>query len=508
MTSNKTSHHQDKDANLDLNQIFTERRQKLLKWREGKISSSPQAYPNNLIATDNAKNIHQKYNKLTREELDLKDIKASITGRLILKRDMGKLTFAQLKDFSGVIQLMLSSKNITEETYNDFQQLDLGDIIFTAGKVCKTNKGELSIRCSQIVLISKSLRPLPEKFHGLVDIETRYRQRYLDLIVNEDSKQIFINRSKIINNIRALMVEDDFLEVETPMMHPIPGGAVARPFTTHHNALNRDLYLRVAPELYLKRLVVGGLEKVFEINRNFRNEGISTRHNPEFTMIEFYIAYRDYQFMIDFTEKLIRNIAYRTFAKYDFQFNENQIDLKPEFDRLNIAQAIYKYNPEHSLEMLANSDYLAQILTNQKLKVPKSYGEKLLTVFENLTEEKIIQPTFIIDYPSVVSPLARTSNHNPDLAERFELFIGGREIANGFSELNDPEEQANRFKNQVIKKEAGDKEAMFYDEDYITALEYAMPPAAGCGIGIDRLVMLLSNSSSIRDVILFPTLKN
>lgn len=495
------------DLSIDNNWVVAERKHKLQKWRNGEIAGSAKAYPNNFAPQDYADELRKLYDTLSREDLENKKIKTIVSGRIMLKREMGKLTFATIKDSSGKIQLMLSEKDTPSEIRSAFHTFDLGDIVFAEGEVFKTKSGELSIRCINVGLLVKSLKPLPEKFHGLTDIEARYRHRYIDLIVNDDSKTVFINRSKIIANIRSLMCEEGFLEVETPMLHPIPGGAVARPFTTHHNALDREMFLRIAPELYLKKLVVGGLERVFEINRNFRNEGISTRHNPEFTMMEFYIAYRDYNFMMDFTENIIRNSALRTFNHNDFPWGDHVVKLGEPFARLTLEQAINAYNPNYSLAQLADENFLDDLLTKLEVKIPNSYGEKLLCVFEETTEAKVTQPTFIIDYPVEVSPLARTSDNNSKITERFELFICGREIANGFSELNDPEDQASRFREQVVKKDAGDKEAMYYDEDFIDALEYGMPPTAGCGIGIDRLVMLLTNSPNIRDVILFPTLK-
>lgn len=505
--SNTNSPAETKPQEVDINWVLEERRLKLKKWRAGEITSSPNVYPNNFLPKDYAENLHKNFGDKTREELESANLTAVIAGRLMLKREMGKLTFATIKDSSGKIQLMFT-KDTPTEVHQEFRNFDLGDIVFAEGGVFKTQSGELSIRVNKAGLLVKSLQPLPEKFHGLTDVETRYRQRYVDLIVNDASKEVFVSRSKIINNIRSLMNEEGYLEVETPMMHPIPGGAVARPFMTHHNALDKQLYLRIAPELYLKRLIVGGFERVFEINRNFRNEGISPRHNPEFTMMEFYIAYRDYQYMMNYTEGLIRNTAIRTFNKTSFEWSNETINLEKAFARLTLAQAINLYNPNYLISELEDNNFVSSELIKLGVEnLPPSLGEKQLMLFEETTEAKVIQPTFIVDYPIEVSPLARTSDKFPQITERFELFICGREIANGFSELNDPEDQARRFQAQVTKKDAGDLEAMYYDEDFITALEYGMPPTAGCGIGIDRLVMLYTNSNSIRDVILFPILK-
>jgi lysyl-tRNA synthetase class 2 len=428
---------------------------------------------------------------------------------MMLKRVMGKASFATLQDMSGRIQLYITNDTLGAQTHEAFKHWDLGDILGARGTLFKTRTGELSVRVTELQLLAKALRPLPEKFHGLTDQEQKYRQRYVDLITSAESRQVFMVRSRVVQAIREFFVARGYLEVETPMMHPIPGGATARPFVTHHNALDTDLYLRIAPELYLKRLVVGGLEKVFEVNRNFRNEGISTRHNPEFTMLEFYEAYRDYRYLMDLTEELLREVATKVVGRTTVEYQDIPIDLGARFDRLTMAEAIAKHNPRYPLHELSKREYLKVALAPFDTEVfpTDGVGVLQLKLFEATTEEKLVQPTFIVAYPADVSPLARASDVDPALTDRFELFITGREIANGFSELNDPEDQAARFLAQARAKEAGDAEAMHYDADYIRALEYGMPPAAGEGVGIDRLVMLLTNSPSIRDVILFPQLK-
>jgi lysyl-tRNA synthetase, class II len=424
----------------------------------------------------------------------------------MLRRVMGKASFATVQDTSGRIQLYVTRDAVGEAVYEAFKHWDLGDIVGARGTVFKTKTGELSVKVTELRLLAKSLRPLPEKFHGLADQEQKYRQRYVDLITSEEAREVFRVRTRVIQEIRAYMTERGYLEVETPMMHPIPGGAAARPFVTHHNALDMELYLRIAPELYLKRLVVGGFEKVFEINRNFRNEGISTRHNPEFTMMEFYEAYRDHRYLMGFTEDLLRTVAQKVLGTSQLKYGEHTIDLGRPFERLTIDQAIGKYAPAYA--GVADSKTLADQLARAGVKAdPKSSLAVLkLQAFETI-EEKLVQPTFIVDYPAEVSPLARRNDSNPEITDRFELYIVGRELANGFSELNDPEDQAARFLAQAKRKEAGDAEAMHYDADYIRALEYGMPPAAGEGIGIDRLVMLFTDSPSIRDVLLFPHLR-
>ena len=427
----------------------------------------------------------------------------------MLKRVMGKASFATIQDMSGRIQLFISNDHTGEAAHAEFKHFDLGDILGAVGVLFKTKTGELSVRVSQIRLLTKALRPLPEKFHGLSDQEQKYRQRYLDLITNEETRKVFMTRTRIVQAIRDFFVRDGYMEVETPMMHPIPGGASAKPFETHHNALDMNMYLRIAPELYLKRLVVGGFEKVFEINRNFRNEGLSTRHNPEFTMIEFYEAYRDYRYLMDFTERLFAEVAQKVLGTTVISYQGNALDLGKPFHRLTMVQAIQKYHPQFTDAQLNDRAFLVSELKDLKAKYNPhdAVGGLQLSLFEELAEAHLFEPTFIVDYPVETSPLARASDARPGITERFELFIVGREIANGFSELNDPEDQERRFDAQVAAKEAGDEEAMFKDADYIRALEYGLPPTAGEGIGIDRLVMLLTDAASIRDVILFPHMR-
>jgi lysyl-tRNA synthetase class 2 len=428
---------------------------------------------------------------------------------MMLKRVMGKASFATLQDSTGRIQIYIKGEDVGAEVYENFKHWDLGDIVGAVGHLFKTKTGELSVKVTSVRLLAKALRPLPEKFHGMTDQEQRYRQRYVDLITNAASRDVFVKRSQIVQGVREFFVRRGYLEVETPMMHPIPGGAAARPFVTQHNALDMQLFLRIAPELYLKRLVVGGFEKVFEINRNFRNEGISTRHNPEFTMLEFYEAFQDHNYLMDLTEELLRELAQKVLGTTTVDYQGTAIDLGKPFDRLTMAQAIHKYNPQYSLPDLDQREYLASALGPFKVEVFPTDGVGLLQLklFEETTEAKLMQPTFIVQYLTDVSPLARANDANPSITDRFELFITGRELANGFSELNDPEDQAARFQAQVEAREAGDEEAMYLDADYLRAMEYGLPPTAGEGIGIDRLVMLLTDSPSIRDVILFPQLK-
>jgi lysyl-tRNA synthetase class 2 len=488
----------------DENQIIAERRTKLRALRE-----HGQAYPNDFRRDALAGDVHDAYGAKTTEQLDAEPVKVAVAGRMVLKRVMGKASFATLQDMSGRIQLYVTRDATGEEGYEAFKHWDLGDIVGARGTLFKTRTGELSVRVTELLLLAKALRPLPEKFHGLTDQEQKYRQRYVDLITSPESRRVFRMRSHIVQAMREFFVARGYLEVETPMMQPIPGGAAARPFVTHHNALDADLYLRIAPELYLKRLVVGGLEKVFEINRNFRNEGISTRHNPEFTMLEFYEAYRDYRYLMDLTEELLREVAAKVCGSTTVEYQDQHIELNGPFDRLTMAEAIAKYNPRHSTAELAKRDYLVKVLAASKVDVLPTDGVGVLQLklFEATTEDKLVQPTFIVAHPTDVSPLARANDADPAVTDRFELFITGREIANGFSELNDPEDQAARFMAQARAKDAGDAEAMHYDADYIRALEYGLPPTAGEGIGVDRLVMLLTDSPSIRDVILFPQLK-
>ncbi len=492
----------------DENSIILERRTKLKALREKGV-----AFPNDFKPSAFAKSLHQEYDELDKPALEEKRIEVSVAGRMMLKRVMGKASFATIQDTTGRIQLYVSRDLINNESnpehYSEFKHWDLGDILWAKGRLFKTNTNELSVEVTEIILLTKSLRPLPEKFHGLSDQETKYRQRYVDLIVNEGTRDTFLKRSKIIAGIRSFMTNHQFLEVETPMLHPIPGGASAKPFATHHNALDMEMFLRIAPELYLKRLVVGGFDQVFEINRNFRNEGLSVRHNPEFTIMEFYAAYTDYHWLMDFTEDCIRHVAEITTGSTAVNYQGKVIDFSQRFDRLTLVQAILKYCDRFKSDELTDKEFIKNVLAKSGITLMPNagLGAYQLALFEEVAESHLWNPTYIIDYPIEVSPLARASDANPEITERFELFIAGREIANGFSELNDAEDQAARFKAQVEAKEAGDEEAMFYDSDFIRALEYGMPPTGGCGIGIDRLVMLVTDSPSIRDVILFPHMR-
>jgi lysyl-tRNA synthetase class 2 len=481
---------QDKEEN----HLIEERRKKLTELREAN-----KAFPNDFKRKHLAQELKNEFDEFSKEELEKKKVKGVVAGRIMLRRMMGKASFTTIQDFSGRIQLYIRADEISN--YDEFKNYDLGDIVGVEGTVFKTNTGELSIHVKKLKLLTKSLRPLPEKHLGLTDTEIRYRKRYLDLLTNPESLEVFKTRAEIINNIRAFLLADDFIEVETPMMHPIPGGATARPFVTHHNSLNMDLFLRVAPELYLKRLVVGGFEKVFEINRNFRNEGLSTRHNPEFTMLEFYTAYVDSDFQIKFIEKMFKAITKSLSHKTNI--------FKKAFHKLTMDEAILQFTSLKKKD-LDDIKKLKEFCKVEKIKTDAKASQAIIKneIFEALVEEKLLEPTFITEYPIEVSPLARASTINPDVAERFELFIDGKEIANGFSELNDPEEQAERFKDQVAKKDSGDNEAMHFDKDYIEALEHGLAPCAGVGIGIDRLTMLITGTESIRDVLLFPQLKN
>ncbi|TJZ76127.1 lysine--tRNA ligase [Chitiniphilus eburneus] len=488
----------------DENQIMAERRAKL-----GAIREAGVAFPNDFKREHFAADLHAKYGEKEKEALDGLAVEVSVAGRMMLKRVMGKASFATVQDGSGRIQFYISRDAVGEDVYASFKTWDMGDIVAARGTLMKTKTGELSVQVTQLRLLTKSLRPLPDKFHGLADQEQKYRQRYVDLITNEQSRDTFIKRSRIVQKIREYMVNEAYLEVETPMMHPIPGGATAKPFITHHNALDMPLYLRVAPELYLKRLVVGGMERVFEVNRNFRNEGMSTRHNPEFTMMEFYEAYADYQRMMDMTEGVIRYAAKEVLGHTVVEYQGKTVDLSKPFARFTIAGAIRHYNPQYTDEQLHDRAFLKAEIARLggKPVLTDGIGGLQLSLFDETTEEKLWEPTFIVDYPAEVSPLARANDANPGITERFELFMVGREHANGYSELNDPEDQAARFQAQVALKDKGDDEAMHFDADYIRALEYGLPPTGGCGIGIDRLVMLLTDSPSIRDVILFPQMR-
>lgn len=486
------------------NHIIAERRAKLAKWRE-----TGHAYPNDFVRKDLFGDIRAAYGDKSAEELEAEAHTVAVSGRMMLKRVMGKASFATVRDCTGTMQYFLSPSEVGEEAYTEFKNMDIGDIVAAEGTIFKTKRGELSVRVHKIRLMSKAIRPLAEKFRGLADQEICYRQRYLDLIMNESSRERFVKRSKIIASIRNFMLANRFMEVETPMLHPIPGGANAKPFITHHNALDMDMYLRIAPELYLKRLVVGGFERVFELNRNFRNEGLSIRHNPEFTMMEFYATYWTYKDQMDFTESVLRHVAQEVNGTTMVHYQGHDIDLGKPFDRLTPRQAIQKYAPQYTDEKLDDEAFLRNELKRLGAPQPDYVGRGALemALFEEVAESKLIDPTFIVDYPVEISPLARASDTNPELTERFELYIAGRETANGFSELNDPEDQAARFKAQADAKAHGDDEAMYYDADYIRALEFGLPPTGGCGIGIDRFVMLLTDAASIRDVLLFPHMR-
>ena len=490
---------------IDENEQIIQRREKLAQLRQ-----AGNAFPNSFRPENTAVELHSAFDCLDKEELEARATEVVIAGRLMTRRIMGKASFANIQDETGQVQIYVQRDALPEGFYNEqFKKWDIGDIVGARGVMFKTNKGELSIKVTSIELLVKCLRPLPEKFKGLTDTETKYRQRYVDLIMNEQSRSVFRTRSAIISYIRQFLIEKDFLEVETPMMQAIPGGAVARPFVTHHNALDMELFLRIAPELYLKRLVVGGFSRVFEINRNFRNEGLSTRHNPEFTMLEFYQAYADYHDLMDITEAMFKGITASVMGKDLIEYQGQTIDFSKPFLRLSVADAVLKYNATLTKNDIEDIDVLSAYAKKIGIEVKPSYGigKILIEIFEETAEEKLKDPTFITDYPVEVSPLSRRSDDNPEVTDRFELFIAGREIANGFSELNDAEDQAERFQAQVAEKDAGDDEAMHYDADYIRALEYGMPPTAGEGIGIDRLVMLFTDSSTIRDVLLFPHMR-
>ena len=502
-TDNKTE-----DAPVSIeeeNKLITQRREKLAGLRE-----SGNAFPNTFRRDSLAGDLLSHYQDKTKDELEELGFRVAVAGRMMAKRVMGKASFSQLQDMSGRIQLFLQRDSLPEGVYNDgFKKWDVGDIIGAAGVLFKTKTGELSVKVDDVQLLTKSLRPLPDKFHGLSDTEIRYRQRYVDLIMNEEVKKNFYLRTSIIKFIRNYFDTNGFVEVETPMMQVIPGGATARPFETFHNALDLPMYLRIAPELYLKRLVVGGFERVYEINRNFRNEGVSTRHNPEFTMLEFYQAYADYNDLMDITEDLLRQLATELLGSTQVTSEGNTYDFGTPFTRLSVFDSILHFNPEISAAALSELDSARELAKSLGVKLKDSYGlgKVQIEIFEKTVEHRLMDPTFITEYPTEVSPLARRNDDNPFVTDRFEFFVGGREIANGFSELNDAEDQVERFKQQVAEKDAGDNEAMHFDEDYIRALEIGLPPTAGEGIGIDRLVMLLTDSPSIRDVILFPHMR-
>jgi len=505
-----TTEIQEQAAGPDENKIIIERRAKLTALREQGI-----AFPNDFRPLHKAADLHLEHGEKTREELEAQDITVVLAGRMMLKREAGKkAAFATLQDASGIradgrIQIYVTQDKTGVAAMEALHHYDLGDILGVTGTLFKTKTDELTIKATGLRLITKSLRPLPDKFHGLADQETKYRQRYVDLIMSEETRRTFKARTAALSSIRRFMEKHDFMEVETPMLHAIPGGAAAKPFITHHNALDMQMFLRIAPELYLKRLIVGGFERVFEVNRSFRNEGVSPRHNPEFTMMEFYAAYVDYQWLMDFTEAVIRQAAIDAHGTAKLTYGGRELDLSVPFHRLTIVAAINKFAPRYTMEQLQDGDFLKTELLTFGVKpfAGAGIGALQLALFEETAEAQLWEPTYIIDYPVEVSPLARASDTEPGITERFELFMVGREIANGFSELNDAEDQSARFLAQVANKDAGDEEAMYYDADYIRALEYGMPPAGGCGIGIDRLMMIITDSPNIRDVILFPHLR-
>jgi len=503
-------------APVDENQLILERKEKLKALRDRQAQGGSVAFPNDFKPSHKADQLFAEYDSHAPEILDGLAVQVKVAGRMMLKRVMGKASFCTLQDASfgssgGRIQIYVKGEDVGADVYAEFKHWDLGDIVAAEGRVFKTRTGELSIHATSVRLLTKSLRPMPDKFHGIHDQEVKYRQRYIDLMTDESSRKRFVARSKAVSGIRDFMVQHGFLEVETPMLHPIPGGANARPFTTHHNALDQQMFLRIAPELYLKRLIVGGFDRVFEINRNFRNEGISVRHNPEFTMMEFYAAYWNYQDLMQFTEQLIRDAAIRAGDTLQLTYGGKAVDLSQPFERLTIVQAICKYT--EAADHVQDAEWLRNALLKLGLTEAKHHlstrslaGLQVL-YFEETVEDKLWQPTFICEHPVEISPLARASDTHPEVTERFELYITGREFGNGFSELNDAQDQAARLQSQVDAKEAGDDEAMYFDHDFVRALEYGMPPTGGCGIGIDRLMMLLTDSPSIRDVILFPALR-
>jgi lysyl-tRNA synthetase class 2 len=488
------------DQGVDENKLIAERRKKLNLLRENK-----NAFPNSFRRDNYAQDLQDKFGEKSKEELVELNQNAKVAGRIMAKRG----PFFVLQDMTGRIQSYVDRKGLDKEQVKDIDTWDIGDIIGVEGAINKSGKGDLYVKMETVSLLTKSLRPLPEKFHGLTDQEQRYRQRYVDLIMNEESRKVFNARTKIIQYLRDFLSGRRFVEVETPMMQVIPGGATARPFETHHNALDIPLYMRVAPELYLKRLVVGGVERVFEINRNFRNEGLSTRHNPEFTMLEFYQAYADYHDLMDLTEEMLRGICNEVLGSTSIEYGEDAYDFSKPFTRMSVKESILHFNPKLSKDDLDNIGNAKVVAEQLSIPIKDSYGlgKIQIEIFEKTVEKNLKDPTFITAYPTEVSPLARRNDENPFVTDRFEFFVGGRELANGFSELNDSEDQAERFKAQVAEKDAGDDEAMRFDEDYIRALEYGLPPTAGEGIGIDRLVMLFTNSHTIRDVILFPHLR-
>ena len=491
--------------NNEENDLIIERRKKLAAIRE-----KGSAYPNDFRRNCLAEELHLNYDKHDAETLKKENIKVSVAGRMMAKRVMGKASFIKLQDRSAQIQIRLESNSLVDGLYQDFKKWDVGDIVGATGSLFRTKTGELTIMAVDLQLLTKSLRPLPEKFHGLTDQEIRYRQRYVDLIMNQKSRDVFKQRTQIITYIRSFLDSQDFMEVETPMMQSIPGGAIARPFETHHNALDMKLYLRIAPELFLKRLTVGGIEKVYEINRSFRNEGVSTQHNPEFTMLELYWAYADYKDLMNMIEVLVRGLSERICNSKTITYQDSKIDFSKVFTSMTMEEVIIKYHPNIDKNNIREREYLANFAKKINIEILDTYdsGKIQIEIFDKTCESKLLEPTFIYSYPIEVSPLSRRNDKDPFVADRFEFFVAGKELANGFSELNDPEDQEERFRQQSAKRQAGDHEAMPYDYDYIRALEYGLPPTAGLGVGIDRLVMLLTDTPSIRDVLLFPHMRS
>jgi len=493
------------DKKEDQNKLIEERRNKLTALRESGFN-----FPKSFAITSYSKELNDEFKASTKEDLEKLNKEVAIAGRMMAKRVMGKSSFSKIKDGTGSIQIFLNSKNLSKELYDQFKTADVGDIFGVKGTLFRTKTEELTINVQEIELLTKSLRPLPEKYHGLTDTETRYRKRYLDLIMSDESRAVFENRSKIITTIRSYLNKQDILEVETPMMHPIAGGAIARPFVTHHNTLDKDFYLRIAPELYLKRLVVGGMDRVYEINRSFRNEGVSTQHNPEFTMLELYLAYASYEDIMKLVEEMVIEIAEDLNGSTMIKYQDQEYDLSGPYQRMTLEESVIQFNPDMDANKLRDQDYLLNICKKLKIKADKNTtaGKLLFGIFEKTVEDHLIEPTFITAYPKDVSPLSRANDEDSWLVDRFEFFIVGTELANGFQELNDPDDQSDRFKAQVKERDSGDDEAMVYDEDYIEALEYGMPPTSGLGVGIDRLVMLFTNSPSIRDVLFFPHMRD
>ena len=489
----------------DQNKLIKERRSKLSSLRESGFNF-PKPIPIDSYCID----LNNKHEESSKEDLENLNKEVAIAGRMMAKRIMGKSSFSKIKDGTSSIQIFINSKNVSEELYEQFKTYDVGDILWVKGTLFKTKTDELTINANEIELLTKSLRPLPEKYHGLTDTETRYRKRYLDLIMSDESRDVFENRSKIITTIRKYLNEQEILEVETPMMQPIPGGAIARPFVTHHNTLDKDFYLRIAPELYLKRLVVGGMHRVYEINRSFRNEGVSTQHNPEFTMLELYLAFASYEEIMTLVEEMVIEISKGLYGSTTITYQDKEYDLSGPYKRITLEESVMEFNPDMNREKLRDQHYLLGVCEKLKIKNSKDMpaGKLLLEIFEKTVEEHLIEPTFITAYPKDVSPLSRANDEDPWLVDRFEFFIAGRELANGFHELNDPDDQSQRFKDQVKERDSGDDEAMVYDEDYIEALEYGMPPTSGLGVGIDRLTMIFTDKPSIRDVLLFPHMRN